>query len=418
MRCLGVQDIGEGPSLCRHASFNLPSAHPVVVEQVFFLERRTCRCDRLGRRHHVVHGVAKMPTATEPRVVVAGRRGLRRHIKPARAKRLGDLVVTPRCRVARPRRLREKAQHVVVVGAAPHGSVPPEVVHDATAHAGLVLEVEALPHRVAHLVERTHQQWIEVRTDRVREGRHPDTARERSALVLVIHDLREPVVIKLTRHGLGLDLRQHVPVTVVVVTDVVMVKLRHRRHLELTAHVRHVPVSDDVEAVRVHVGHKEQDRVLTDVLRLGRLIRHEMVRHLRHHLTVRYFGSMQTAIDPDDRLPFLGQGSSVLFGQNRTVPAIWITGVRERARDLLVTVQEREIFWRRNRRKVKRLTERTLADLLKHHAIRGCREGFEVLRDRPVIGQLEILARSEADHVGRQGHIRSVRRARMGAQRQ
>ena len=344
----GIEHVGERPALRRVSALDLAPAHEVVVEEVLFLELRAHVRHGLRGGHHVVHGVAQVPAAAEPRVVVVRRRRLRGQVPGARAERVRNLVLVVAAgrRVPRARRLRQEPEHVVIVGSASHRPVPPQVEDDAAVDARLPLLVEAPPHRMSHLVQGTHDERIEVRVHGVLEGRHPDPPGEGARLMLIIDDLREPVVIELPRHRLRLDLRQHVPVAIVVVPDIVMIELRDARHLELAAHIRHIPVGDDIQAVRVHVRHQEDDRVLPHTPGLRGLVRHEVARHLRHQLPVRDLRRVQPAVDPHDRDAFPRERPRLLLGENRPVAFVRIAGVGERPRDLLDPFQAPEIRWR------------------------------------------------------------------------
>ncbi len=225
----------------------------------------------------------------------------------------------------------------------------------------------------------------------------------------VVDDLRKPVVIELPRDRLRLDLREHVPVTVVVVADIVMVELGDPGHLEVGTDVRHVPVGDDVEAVRVHVRHEQDDRVLADGSSLGRLVGHEVVCHFGHHLTMSHLGRVQPPVDPNDRLSFLRERPSLRLGENRAVSFVRISSVRERPGDLFVAIHPSQVLRCGDCRDVQRLPKGALADLLENHPIGRRGQGLVVRGDWAVGRELEVLAGRETDDVSRRRHLGSGR---------
>ena len=107
-----------------------------------------------------------------------------------------------------------------------------------------------------------------VRLDGLHVGRQKQARAVRPLLVYVVDYLRVPDVVNLINGQLRLDLREGVPVAVVVVADVLVIKLRRRRALVGRAQGLVVPVLHDVHAVRVQRGHEQDDRVAQDFLNL------------------------------------------------------------------------------------------------------------------------------------------------------
>jgi hypothetical protein len=217
--------------------------------------------------------------------------------------------------------------------------------------------------------------------------------------VVVVDHLGIPDLIELPRHGLGLDLREHRPVSVVVVADVVVIELRRRRRLEGCAEVLHVPIAHDVEAVGIHRGHQQQDGVVAHATRFVVLRGDQPPAKLRRVLRARHFGGVQTAVDPHDGLAFFRQR-----------PRLWLVhpaGYGELPRDLLVTCPVLDVGLARDRRQDHRPPLGAPADLLDHVAIRGGVELAEVIDDLLVAGELVVVPRPEAEYVPGLWHARA-----------
>ena len=93
-----IDHIRERSALGPDPLLGLPPAHPVDVVEVVLLQLRPDRHDRSRPGQHVVHRVAHMPAAAQPRVGAACRRPLRREAPGSGVERIGDLVrlVAPR----------------------------------------------------------------------------------------------------------------------------------------------------------------------------------------------------------------------------------------------------------------------------------------------------------------------------------
>jgi hypothetical protein len=83
----------------------------------------------------------------------------------------------------------------------------------------------------------------------------------------VIDDLREPLPVHDVVVVLRLALVRHVKVTIVVVTDVLLVEPRNVHVPLQRILLLHVPVRDELHAVRIHV-HGENDVVVQYATRL------------------------------------------------------------------------------------------------------------------------------------------------------
>src|SRR6185369_13232266 len=97
------------------------------------------------------------------------------------------------------------------------------------------------------LHERLRHIWL----DGGHVRRQEQTRTERTLLVDVVDYLRMPDVVNLIDSELRLDLREGVPVAVVIVTGVLVIELWRIRAFERCAECFVVPGFDDVYAVRV-----------------------------------------------------------------------------------------------------------------------------------------------------------------------
>ena len=91
-------------------------------------------------------------------------------------------------------------------------------------------------------------------------------------------DLRVPDVVDLIDRELRLDLREGVPIAVVIVADVLVVKLGRIGAFVRRAESFLVPVIDDINAIRVQTWHEQDDRVLQNLLNFGVIAAREFVR--------------------------------------------------------------------------------------------------------------------------------------------
>ena len=87
--------------------------------------------------------------------------------------------------------------------------------------------------------------------------------------MMVVDDLREPLVVQDAVHVDRLGLARHVEVAVVVVADVLLVSARQPdERAQQRIALAHVPVRDELVAVRVGV-HGQHDHVAQEAQRLG-----------------------------------------------------------------------------------------------------------------------------------------------------
>ena len=163
----------------------------------------------------------------------------------------------------------------------------------------------------------------------------------RSHLVLVEPHLREPVVVDGAGDGLRLLLRQHEPVAVVVVADVVVVEPRHPAALVPRAEVLPVPLGLHDLPVGVDRRQEEEDHLVEAPLRLGVLGGGERVRPLHRHLRRADLGRVDVAGDEEEDLALADERLGLGL---REAPR-----VGDPARDLLEALLVREVRLGRDR---------------------------------------------------------------------
>src|SRR6185436_15502955 len=85
-----------------------------------------------------------------------------------------------------------------------------------------------------------------------RHVRRQEQSRTKSTLLMnVVDDLRPPNVVNFVDGDLSFDLRERVPVAIVIVARVLVIELRRISAFERRAEGSVVPVLDDIHAVRI-----------------------------------------------------------------------------------------------------------------------------------------------------------------------
>jgi hypothetical protein len=208
-----------------------------------------------------------------------------------------------------PDRLGEDADLVVEVGRRAEPAVPPGLIARAAAHGGtrLVLLRIAAVHRGAHHREAVDEQGIDQMVVRVTERRGEEHGPRRAGLVMVVHDLREPLAVHRPADVLGFGHRVHVEVAIVVVPDVLLVEPRNPRGAAPgLVRAAHVPARHQLHAVRIGVNRKLHD-VIQQAHRFGVVPAGHLPDVLHQLVSAEHLGGVQAAIDPDHRLALLGQ---------------------------------------------------------------------------------------------------------------
>ena len=247
--------------------------HPVNVEQQLITLSRRVVEHRVVRRHGVIDRLPEVPHRLRIDRVheIGARQRHRRNERNALGRRIPD-------------RLGEETDHVVEVRNRAQTTVPPRRVARAGADRdpGLVLHREARLHCRANGVDSHRNRRIEVVVEGIAEGRREHHRAGGTGLVMVVDDLREPIPEHDVVVVLRLVLVRHVEVTIVVVTDVLLVKPRNV-HVPLECVLLlHVPARDELHPVRVDVN-GEDDVVVQDPPRLLIVAAQELI-HALHQL--------------------------------------------------------------------------------------------------------------------------------------
>jgi hypothetical protein len=241
--------------------------------------RGRVRQQRHRRRLHVVDDLRESPFPAGPRLrevpaalvdrvaaAAAQLRGL--HLDGGREPRRGGL--------------REDARTRVVVLVRPRRRVDVEDrVHH---HARLPLREHLRRHVAPQLVHRGDDQWVHVRLHRIGVGREEDPGAGAPHLVHVVDDVGPPRVVRLLHRELRLALGEGVPVTIVVVTDVVVVQRREPGTLELRPHPPAVPIGDHLRTVGVQRRDVQEHHLVQDLPHARVVGRGEAVEEIRGHL--------------------------------------------------------------------------------------------------------------------------------------
>ena len=202
---------------------------------------------------------------------------------------------------------------------------------------------------------------VDVRVERVAEGRDEDARRGEAHLVLVEVGLREPVLVERLGHQAAFDLRQHEGVAVVVVPGVVVVEPGHRGQRVLGVLVLVVPVGHHDLPVGVEAGDEQEDDVVEHVARPGRILGRQAMHRLEHHLRGADLGRVDVAGDEQDGRGTLRQARRFFVAQ--------VVGVGQAPLRGFDFIQARQVPRRGDDDHHKRVAARRLAELLHHDAV-------------------------------------------------
>ena len=151
-------------------------------------------------------------------------------------------------------------------------------------------------------------EWI---AERRREQHRPGGSR----LMVVVDDLREPLLVEDAVHVDRLGLAREVEVAIVVVADVLLVGpwepgQRAQRRFALA----HVPVRDQFMTVRVGVD-RQHDDIAEEPERFRVRAADQLIHGLDELLRTQHLAGVQPAIDPDDCLSFGRERACLIVGQ-------------------------------------------------------------------------------------------------------
>jgi hypothetical protein len=250
-----------------------------------------------------------------------------------------------------------------------------------------------IEHRAADEVDAAHHLRVDVGVERIRKRRHEHPRRRPTGLVLVVHDLRQPLPVEQIVDDPRLRLRLHVGVAVVVVADVLLVEPRHRAVLVRRADVFPIPVDHEIQAVGVDRGQQHEDDVVADLAALVRFVDGQLMRQQEGVLRGGHFAGMQAVVDPDDGLAFTGKLPRRLI--------VDAAHVGKLAADLTIVLDAREVGFRRDQHDENVVALGRLPRRVHGHTVRRGVERREVLLQLPEVGELVIVAGRKPQHLCR-----------------
>ncbi len=167
------------------------------------------------------------------------------------------------------RQLRQNARLAVVNHVLP-GRGP--VVEDVSiSYTAFSFGDELRGHGETNLSLRFDNDGVDIRIVRILEGRNPNAGARRSHLMHVVGELRFIDVLHLFDGHSGLDLGEHEPITVVIVTYVLVVQIRIPPIV--IGPLGLVPMVDDHDLpIRIMGGNHEKNQVVEYLLNFGRAL--------------------------------------------------------------------------------------------------------------------------------------------------
>ncbi len=271
----------------------------------------------------------------------------------------------------------------------------PHVVALDPGDALLALGNQRRRHRLADGGLAQRQDRMDVDVERIGERRHEDPRSVRALLVHVVRDDRPVLVLhQLDVHARFL-LRQHEPVAVVVVADVLVVQVRIDARVGRALGL--VPVVDD-QMLPVGIDRRdEQDhRVLEHLARCRRRVGGQAVDDVDDRLTVRDLGRVDGGVEQIEGLAFGRQLLRLAVGQ----PA----RIGEPAVDGDQPVEAGQVLRRADPQQRVVVAQRRLAEHLELDAVGLFGQQREVLEDLRIRRQLAVSADLEAEELLRRRH--------------
>ena len=373
------------------ATFDLVRAHAVDVEQKLILVPRREIENRVIRRDGIVDRLTEVPfLRRDRRREITARQHLAQCHRNRRRRRAPD-------------DFRENANDVLEVCGRPKATVPPGGVARPGAHgeAGLVLLQKTLVHRGANHVESHDDHGVEVVVERIAERRREDDRAFGAGLVVVVHDLRQPLPVHQLIQVLGFGQIGHIKVAVVIVPRILVVQARRARRAALCLNrILHVALGYHLHAVGIGMYHHDND-VLENARRFFVVAAHELIARLDQLVCPHDFSRVQPAIDPDDSLALLGQRACLFVGQSAR-------GLQP-LRDFLVARKLGEIFGSGDDRGEVRAPLGGPADLHHLHTIGLAVDLLPIRRELIVAGEEVVVADVVAEKRFRRGDALRVR---------
>src|ERR1041384_438360 len=127
----------------------------------------------------------------------------------------------------------------------------PRIVHSVDNHAGFSFGRKLPGHRRTHEVHARLIDRCDIWLPRIDIRRQKEPRTKFALLMNVVDDLRMPDVLNLVDRQLSLDLRERIPVAIIVVPGVVMIELRWVRALSRSAERFVIPRLYYIDTVRI-----------------------------------------------------------------------------------------------------------------------------------------------------------------------
>ena len=155
-------------------------------------------------------------------------------------------------------------------------------------------------HGRTHHLNPQRNQWIEIEIERIAKWRHENHCSRRPRLMMIVNDLRKPFQEHLPVHAGSFRHVRHIEITIVVVPDVLVIKLRKALQTALQrVRFAHVPVGNQFLAIGVR-RHAKDDVVVEKTHRIHIGSAQQLVYGFNELLGTNGLIGVQAAINPDD----------------------------------------------------------------------------------------------------------------------
>ena len=284
---LGVRLTGRDDERQRLVGFFDEIRLAVIIKIAQISRPELCRhLQQAARRDHLdVRDVRRPPYAAFPRFGIVGR-GFQKVRQAPRVAVAGKVLALYRHRrhQARTGRLRQNSDRIVIVRCRTKPAMPPRVVGRVCRDAGDAARLQVSRHLVTDQPDLAQYRRRDSRVRRVIEWRDNKSGRILSLLMDIVNKLREPLLPEKPVDSLSLDEVKHKPVAIIIVAGVVVIKLGRRGSLAFGAERLSIPVSDDLDAVRIRRWYEQEDRVVQYFLGVGVGCRRKLIRKIHRHL--------------------------------------------------------------------------------------------------------------------------------------
>jgi len=159
----------------------------------------------------------------------------------------------------------------------------PCIETDTVSHARFSLSSQFRRDECAHHSHLLPENRIDIGFVRIHIGRDKQPRSRASHLVHIQDDLGVPGIVYLKRQP-GFDLREHVPISVVVVTHILVVEPGHPAPFVLGPKICPIPVHNHLDPIRIVHGYEQEDDIIQDSLGCGIAIRSQVIGQFHGHL--------------------------------------------------------------------------------------------------------------------------------------